>query len=343
MEYFLWLVAPGGLAWIMHPGLTSLFFSCLPQANLVSGSAHRLSAACCGWKVLLACPQAAALHCFARPRHAPGPCPPHAPVLAPCCAAPSYGVCAGNYEVQRLANGVYCEAGMDAPHAVFGGASKLMTPQVNLSATPYVSAGHAFKENVGVHSPGPARCVERRLGLRRTQGHTRTQRDVLALPVCVHVCMSASARVGVPVAICCSQAAWLLPGTRLLCCFASDLCCAADVSHISPPSLALTHPALVPHLAHLSMGTPLLMPRALCLAALRGAAGTVLTQARHAPPPPSTRWPRRRPATLMPFWTLADSCRRGRPTSPASTIGLIGPGDHSQQPLGGAQSFGTLS
>uniref|UniRef100_A0A7S3QN89 Uncharacterized protein n=2 Tax=Dunaliella tertiolecta TaxID=3047 RepID=A0A7S3QN89_DUNTE len=71
--------------------------------------------------------------------------------------APLWNPGPGNYDVQRLANGMRWEAGVDAPHAIFGASPKLMTPQSNISATPFVSAGHALKENVGVHSPGPAR------------------------------------------------------------------------------------------------------------------------------------------------------------------------------------------
>jgi hypothetical protein len=40
--------------------------------------------------------------------------------------------------------------------AVFGNSQKLVSPQTNLQATPFVSREHAMKENQGVHSPGPA-------------------------------------------------------------------------------------------------------------------------------------------------------------------------------------------
>ncbi|KAF5836218.1 hypothetical protein DUNSADRAFT_6230 [Dunaliella salina] len=71
--------------------------------------------------------------------------------------APLWNPGPGNYDVQRLANGMRWEAGAESPHAIFGVSPKLMTPQTNIAATPFVSAGHALKENVGVHSPGPAR------------------------------------------------------------------------------------------------------------------------------------------------------------------------------------------
>lgn len=62
----------------------------------------------------------------------------------------------GQYSPATACVGSHLEIGADAPSTVFGAAGKLVTPQSNLSATVYVSSSHARKENVGVHSPGPA-------------------------------------------------------------------------------------------------------------------------------------------------------------------------------------------
>uniref|UniRef100_A0A7S0RZR0 Uncharacterized protein n=1 Tax=Chlamydomonas leiostraca TaxID=1034604 RepID=A0A7S0RZR0_9CHLO len=62
----------------------------------------------------------------------------------------------GQYEPASLANGRLRQPGLDAPKTVFGSATKLVTPQSNFSGTVFVSHGHSRRENVGVHSPGPA-------------------------------------------------------------------------------------------------------------------------------------------------------------------------------------------
>ncbi len=61
----------------------------------------------------------------------------------------------GTYEALTTATGAYLEPGVDAPRTIFGGAAKLVTPGTNLAATVFVSKEHAYKENMGVHSPGP--------------------------------------------------------------------------------------------------------------------------------------------------------------------------------------------
>ncbi len=60
------------------------------------------------------------------------------------------------YETAMVATGGSLEPGEDAPHPVFSTATKLVTPASNLSAVVFVSNHHSMKENMGVHSPGPA-------------------------------------------------------------------------------------------------------------------------------------------------------------------------------------------
>lgn len=61
-----------------------------------------------------------------------------------------------NYEPAMLPTGKIRAPGADAPRPVFGSSQKLVSAEINFSATVFVSHGHARRENVGVHSPGPA-------------------------------------------------------------------------------------------------------------------------------------------------------------------------------------------
>lgn len=62
----------------------------------------------------------------------------------------------GEYEPKTLASGKLRQPGADAPKPVFGSSNKMVSPQSNFSATVFLSQKHAMRENVGVHSPGPA-------------------------------------------------------------------------------------------------------------------------------------------------------------------------------------------
>mmetsp|Transcript_38647 Transcript_38647/g.85983 ORF Transcript_38647/g.85983 Transcript_38647/m.85983 type:complete len:523 (-) Transcript_38647:1004-2572(-) len=61
-----------------------------------------------------------------------------------------------DYEVSSLYKGGNKDPGVDAPKTVFGRSQKLVSPETRFSATVFVSKEHAKRENLNIHSPGPA-------------------------------------------------------------------------------------------------------------------------------------------------------------------------------------------